>query len=69
MTRIALGTADQQHVANMTIPDFEELPKMVIWGERAFMLRKVNERPDSTALYSEVFAVVLDDETMEEGGG
>jgi hypothetical protein len=67
MTRVALATAEQIHVTNGVIPPFNELPKVIVWGDRVFQLRKANETPEASALYSEVFAYHLIDALITGG--
>jgi len=59
MQRVALSTAEQEHVVNGVIPPFLTLPQVITWGVRTFALRKAPEKPGDKALYSEVFAVAL----------
>ena len=59
MIKVALETQSNALVARAVIPDFTELPEVVIWGARTFKLRVKPTSEDTFAVYTEVFAYTI----------
>ena len=57
MIPIRLTTRDGRHVADVTIPPFQSLPEVLVWGERFFSLHSefMKEEDPAAAEYREVF--------------
>jgi hypothetical protein len=49
------------YVADVTIPPFQKLPEVVVWGERFFGFHKMLDEPEDpcAAEYRQVFAYCI----------
>lgn len=58
MIRIRLAIHDGGHVSDVTIPPFQKLPEVLVWGERFFAFHHMIEEAEDVckAEYREVFA-------------
>lgn len=56
MIRIRLSL-DGAYVADVSIPAFQKLPEVIVWGQRFFGFHKMLDEPEDpcAAEYSEVF--------------
>lgn len=69
MIRIRLAVRDGGHVADVTIPPFQKLPEVLVWGVRFFSFHSsmsIDGEPCS-AEYREVFAYMVLPEAMQSG--
>jgi hypothetical protein len=61
MMRIRLAISDGGYVADVTIPPFQKMPEVVVWGERFFAFHVMLTEPEDicAAEYREVFAYFI----------
>jgi hypothetical protein len=61
MITVRLATRTGAHVVEVTIPPFQLLPEVVMWGQRLFGLHAQLEVTDDPCLaeYREVFCFVI----------
>ena len=61
MIKVQLETADERPVIQGRIPAYEQLPDVIHWGLRTFVLHTPAGAREDRAIYRECFAVSLVD--------
>lgn len=68
MIRIRLSIADGRYVADVSMPPFQKLPAVVVWGQRFFIFHQMLDAPEDpcAAEYREVFAYCIPPEVRSD---
>jgi hypothetical protein len=58
MMIVRLAVHDGGHVADVSIPPFQKMPEVIVWGQRFFAFHAMLTEPEDScaAEYREVFA-------------